>query len=206
MIILNLIYSTSFKRPKLDPAFNKQTLSSNRNLISLLPYNNSIFFLFSPPIAWSLLIQNIFVASSIRHCQAYSQTFCPSLSINSQDLLPACQFATYQRLEEEQDEGPRTDDKKEDDFLKIVVNEIFFLEDISDGSGLEIDTKSEDENDDCKDKEPSSSMIAAQKLLLIDFGIIIKAQNKLIKILKRKALISKQRLNLYKIFATLTYY
>lgn len=155
------MYSTLSKRPKLDPAFNKQTLGSNRNLISSLPCNNSIFFFFSSPIAWNLPIQNIFVASSIRHCQAYSQTFCPNLSINPQDLLPACQFATYQRLEKEQDEGPRTNDKYKDDFLKIVINETFFLEDISDGSGSEIDTKSKDESNDCKDEEPSSSMIAA---------------------------------------------
>lgn len=140
------------------------------------------------------------------HRQARNQTFRPSSPIGPQDLPPARQFTACQRLEEERDEGAGTDNKKADDFLEIAANETFFLKDTSNGSDSEIDTESEDENDDWKDKEPSSSMTAGRKLSWIDSGTTIKAQNKLIKILRGEALIPKQRWSLCKILATLTYH
>lgn len=161
LIILNSIHSTPSKRSKLDSAFNKQTLNSNRNLISSLSYNDLISFPFSLLIAQSLPIRNVSVAFLVRYCEVRNQMFCPSSPISPQDLPPAYQFAACQRLKEEHDKSFETDDEKVDDFSEIVADEVFFLEDISDGSGLEIDTKSEDKNEDWDDKKPCSSMIAS---------------------------------------------
>ena len=103
------MYSTPFKRPRLDLTFDKQTFSSNRNSITLSSYNNSVSFLSSPPIAWNLSIQNVSIASLMGHCQAHNQTFRSNPPIDPPDLLSAQQFAVCQRLEEEKDEGPGTD-------------------------------------------------------------------------------------------------
>lgn len=86
-MILNLMPSIPFKRPKLNLVFDKQTPTSNRNPIALLPYNDLISFFSSPPITWSLLIQNISVTFLIEHYQANNQMFCPSLPISPQDFL-----------------------------------------------------------------------------------------------------------------------
>lgn len=48
----------------------------------------------------------------------------------------------------EREKGFKTNNEKTEDSLEIAVNEIFFLEDISNGSGLKINTESEDKNDD----------------------------------------------------------
>ena len=140
------------------------------------------------------------------HYLACNKMFRPSSSIGPQNLPLARQFTACQSLEEEQDEGLGTDDEKKDDFSEIAANEAFFLKDISDGSDLEMDTENENENDDWEDKKPSNSMTTGQKLLWIDSGTTIKAQNKLIKILRGETLISKQRWSLCKILAILTYY
>lgn len=75
--------------------------------------------------------------------------FHPSSPIGPHDLLPAHQFAVCQKLDEEGDEGSETNNKKVDDF---------FLEDILDKSGLEIDTESDDKNYDKENKKLSNNM------------------------------------------------
>lgn len=91
--------------------------------------------------------------------------------------------------------------------MEIIANKAFFYNNTLDRLGLEINTKSEDENNDWKDKKLSSSIIIGQKFLSwIDFRTIIKARNKLIKILREETLIPKQIQSFCKIFTMLTYY
>lgn len=91
--------------------------------------------------------------------------------------------------------------------MEIIANKAFFFDNTLDRLSLEINTKSEDKNNDWKDKKLSSSIIIGQKFLSwIDFGTIIKAGNKLIKIFREETLISKQRQSFYKIFTMLTYH
>lgn len=179
------MHSTPSKRPRLDPDFDKQTPNSNKNLIVLSLYNDSISFFSCFPIAWILPIQNIFVAFLVGHYQAHNriyclnspmgpQTFYLSSPIHSQDLLSACQFVICQSLEKKRDKDFGTNDKKTDNFLEIVANEAFFLKNISDKSGSDIDTERKDENDNWKDKKPGSSIIAGHKLLWIDSETTIK--------------------------------
>ena len=66
------MHFTPSKKPRLDPAFDKQTPSSNRNPITSSLYNDSISFPSSLPIAWSLPIQNVSVPSLMGHCQAHN--------------------------------------------------------------------------------------------------------------------------------------
>lgn len=72
--------------------------------------------------------------------------FCTNSPIGSQNFSVAHQFAICQRLKEKQNEGPKINNEKQDNFLEIAANKAFFLEDISDESILKMDTKNKNEN------------------------------------------------------------